>query len=303
MRFLLPLAFLLASASAAQAEVKTAFDKPALEAYIRHLLAITPEVQVKIDDPKASPMTELKQVDVHLSLGSRFQDETFFVSPDGKKILRGVVYDVTKNPFQPELDKLKTDGAPSFGAPSAPVTLIVFSDFQCPNCKEEAKVLRESLPAKFPKEVRVFFKNYPLEAIHPWAKPAAVDARCVFRQSPPAFWKFHDWIYEHQTEITPENLKEKVLDWGKSVELDNLQLGRCMENRSTEAEVEKEIAEARSLKVDATPTVFLNGRRLVGNYPWQSLEQIIGGELKYQQANASAGDKCCEVSIPSLLKK
>jgi protein-disulfide isomerase len=302
MRFLLS-GVLCAFALTAQVKAPSAFDKPTLEAYVRHLLAMSPEVQVKIDDPKPAPIADMKQVDVHLSLSGRVQDETFYVSNDGKHVVRGFVYDIAQNPFKPELDKLKTDLSPSFGAAGAPVVMVVFSDFQCPNCKEEAKLMRENIPAKFPTQVRLYFKDFPLDQIHPWARYAAIAGRCVFRQNPTAFWKYHDWIYEHQGEITPQNLKDTVLNWAKSADLDLLQLGRCIDTKATEPEIEKEIAEGRALNVEATPTTFLNGRRLVGNYPWQNLEQIINGELNYQSTAHNAGEKCCEVSIPSPLKK
>ncbi len=302
MRFFLAAVLCLLPISA-QTKSSSALDKPTMEAYLRRLLAIGPEVTMKIDDPKAGPLPDLRQVDVHLSLNGRYQDETFYVSKNGNKIIRGLIYDVNQNPFQADLDKLKIDHAPSFGPSSAPVTMVVFSDFQCPNCKEEAKLIRDNVQAKFPKEVRVVFKDFPLEAIHPWAKPAAMDGRCVYNQSPAAFWKFHDWIYEHQAEITPDNLKDKVMEWSKSAELDNMQLGRCVENKSAEADVNREMEEARSLKIDGTPTTFINGRRLYGNYPWPNLEQIINGELKYTQSASANAEKCCEISIPSAIKK
>ena len=302
MRFLLPVV-LCAFALSAQVKAPSALDKPTLEAYVRHLLAMSAEVQVKIDDPKPSPLRDMKQVDVHLSLGGRSQDETFYVSNDGKHVVRGYIYDIAQNPFKPELDKLKTDLSPSFGAAGAPVVMVVFSDFQCPNCKEEAKLMRENLPAKFPTQVRLYFKDFPLEQIHPWAKPAAIAGRCVFRQSPTAFWKYHDWIYEHQGEVTPQNLKDTVLNWAKTADIDLLQFGRCIDTKATEPEIDKEIAEGHALSVEATPTTFVNGRRLVGNYPWANLEQIINGELNYQSTTHNAGEKCCEVSIPSPLKK
>src|SRR5260370_27686175 len=122
----------------AQEKPKTGLDKAAMEAYVRHLLAVMPSVQVKVDDPKPSPAPSLQQVDVHFVFGSQSQDETFFVTKDGQKIIRGFIYDITQNPFKADLDKLKTDLSPSFGSAAAPVTLVVFSDFQCPYCKEEA---------------------------------------------------------------------------------------------------------------------------------------------------------------------
>jgi protein-disulfide isomerase len=110
-------------------------------------------------------------------------------------------------------------------------------------------------------------------------------------------------MYEHQAEITADNLKDKVLEWGKANSLDGMQFGHCVETKATEAEVDKEIAEGQALRVEGTPTTFINGRRLFGNYPWSNLEQIINGEMKYQQTNHDAGEKCCEVTIPSPVKK
>jgi protein-disulfide isomerase len=285
-------------------------DKVRMEAYVRHLLAVIPEVQVKIDDPKPSGTSDLQQVDVHFTYQGRSQDETFYITKDGQHIIRGVVYNLGQNPFQEDLEKLKTSGAPSFGPPIAPITLIEFGDFECPNCKEEAKTLRESVPSQFPTQVHVYFKDFPLEQIHPWAKAAAIAGRCIYHQSPSAFWKYHDWIYDHQAEILPDNLKTQVMDFAKTQQdIDALQLGHCVDSKATEAEVDASLAEGRALHVDATPTLFVNGRRLVGNYPWQNIEQIINGELDYQKnpqsatKAAKADEKCCEVKIPSVLDK
>jgi protein-disulfide isomerase len=298
------LAALCLALLAGQEKPKPGVDKVALETYIRHLLAVIPEVQIKIDDPKPSPVPNLEQVDVHFIYGARTQDETFYVTKDGHRIIRGYIYDLAQNPFKEDLDKLKTSLSPSFGAAGAPVVLVLFSDFECPNCKEEAKTLRQNLPAAFPKDVRVYFKDFPIEQIHPWAKPAAMAGQCVFRENPAAFWQFHDWIYEHQSEITPDNLKAKVLEFAQTVkDLDGMQLGRCIDSKATEADVDASIAQGKSLKIDATPTMFLNGRRLIGNYPWQNLQQIINGELNYQKTAKNAGEKCCELKIPNPLDK
>lgn len=286
-------------------------DKTRMEAYVRHLLAVIPEVQVKIDDPKPASTPDLQEVDVHFNYQGRTQDEVFYLSKDGQHLIRGVVYSLAQNPFQEDLDKLKTSGAPSFGPATAPVTIVEFGDFECPNCKEEAKTLRDNVPSQFPTQVHVVFKDFPLEQIHPWAKAASIAGRCIFQQSPTAFWKFHDWIYDRQVEINPDNLKTQVTDFAKTLtDIDGLQLGRCMDTKATEPEVDASIAEGRSLHVDATPTIFLNGRRLIGNYPWQNIDQIISGELNYQKTAQNqnpgaekADDKCCEIKIPSPLNK
>jgi protein-disulfide isomerase len=305
----LSLATILPAQDKPKSAPTSTLDKTHMETYVRHLLAVLPEVQVKIDDPKPSSAPDLQEVDVHFTYQGRSQDETFFVTRDGQHIVRGVVYNLGQNPFEDDLAKLKTTGAPSFGAANAPVTLVEFGDFECPNCKEEAKTLRDNVPKQFPTQVQVFFKDFPLDQIHPWAKAASMAGRCIYHQSPAAFWKYHDWIYDHQAEINTENLKTQVMDFAKTAQdLDGLQLGRCIDTKATEAEVDASLAEGRALHVDATPTLFLNGRRLIGNYPWQNIDQIINGELNYQKTAAQskspkADEKCCEVKIPSPLDK
>ncbi len=181
MRFLIAAAALSLCLLPAQDKPKSAFDKPTFEAYIRHLLAVIPEVQVKIDDPQPAA-AGFQRIDVHFTYGARTQDETFYISKDGKNIFRGTVYDISQNPFQEDLSKIKTDLAPSFGTPGAPAVLVMYGDFECPDCKMEAQTIRQNLATTFPTQVRVYFKDFPLTQIHPWAKQAAIAGRCVFRQ-------------------------------------------------------------------------------------------------------------------------
>src|SRR5512133_3073823 len=121
---------------------KSALDKSVLEAYVRHLFVFAPGIQVAVGEPQPSAtLPGFFDVIVTASNGAASQNFPFYVSKDGKKILQGNVYDVTQNPFQNELAKLKTEFQPSFGTPGAPVVLVEFSDFQCSFCKEEATLL------------------------------------------------------------------------------------------------------------------------------------------------------------------
>lgn len=295
-----------AKGPAHQVAGKSALHKPTLEAYVRHLFVWGPQVNVSISDPQPSArLPGFFEVNVHATAGAASQEELFYISRDGKKILKAVVFDVDKNPFYEDLAKLNTQFQPSFGAPGAPVVLVLFSDFQCGYCKEEAETLRKNIPATFPKQVRVYFKDFPLESIHPWAKPAAIAGRCIFRQRPASFWEYHDWIYQHQSEITPENLKTKVMEFARAREkqIDVLQLQRCLDGRETEAEVDRNIADGKALQVNSTPTLFVNGRKLVGNIGWTNLRQIIEYEIGYQQTANNAGERCCEVVISSPVNK
>jgi protein-disulfide isomerase len=176
------------------------------------------------------------------------------------------------------------------------VVLVQFSDFQCPFCKEEAKILRQNLLTAYPKQVRLYFKDFPLEQIHPWAMAAAIAGRCVFRQNPATFWEFYDWMFEHQQEITAENLRAKVVEYGQQKSLDVLQLGRCIDTRATAAEVERNLAEGRALGLNSIPALFVNGRRIVGQVAWANLKQIIDFEIEYQTTAQNAGEAaCCEL--------
>jgi protein-disulfide isomerase len=147
--------------------------------------------------------------------------------------------------------------------------------------------------------VRLYFKDFPIESLHPWAKSAAMAGRCVFQQKPDAFWDYHDWMYAHQPAITLDNLKDQVLGWAKDVkDLDTIKLGACIDSKATQAEVEKEIEEARALDVSGTPTMFINGRRIPQAIEWPVLKNIIDTEVEYQKTAKNAGDDCgCELKL------
>jgi protein-disulfide isomerase len=281
------------------ADKKSAWDKSTFEAYVRHLNVWGPQITVEIGEPKPSEMPGFSLVNVHASAGGASADFEYYVSKDGRKVVQGNLYDISQNPFKPELDKLKTDLQPSFGTPGAPVVLVEFSDFECPMCKEEAKTLRDNLLSAYPKQVRFYFLEFPLDQIHPWARAAAIAGRCVFRQNANAFWDYHDWIFAHQDEINAGNLKDKVLEFAKGKEIDALQLTRCMDNKESEAEVNKAQAMGKDVGVGATPTLYINGRKMVGRVDWPSLRGVIDYEIEYQKTAHNAGEDCgCEVALP-----
>jgi protein-disulfide isomerase len=292
-----------APAKASAPARKSALDKATMEAYVRHLFVMAPAIKVEVLDPKPSSLPGFVDVTVRASAGPQSQDFHFHVSKDGQKIVQGNVYDVAQNPFKKEIDLLRTEGQPSFGTPGAPVVLVEFSDYQCPFCAETTKMLRENLLSAYPTQVRLYFKDFPLEQIHPWAKPAAMAGRCIFRQNPAAFWEFHDWIFSSQSSMTAENLKAKVLEWANGKEVDALQLGRCIDTRATEAEVNRDVADAMALKLNSTPTLFVNGRRMVGRLDWPTLRSVIDYEIEYQKTSRNAGEEaCCELKplIPGV---
>jgi len=311
----IPLLLAAASILAAQTAPKTApakapatkasadkpqIDKAKIEAYIRHLFVWPPPIEIAVGDPEPGPVPGFYEVKIHASQGNASQEETFYVSKDGQKIVRGDFYDVAQNPFKQNIDKIKTEFQPSIGTPGAPVVLAEFSDFECPFCREEAKVLRDNLIQTYPKEVRLYYMNFPLESLHPWAKDAAIASRCIFHQNAAAFWDFHDWIFEHQDEITISTLKGKILEAMKGKDgIDETQLSSCIDSKSTEAEVQATRDLGHSLDVNSTPTLFINGRRMSGTIRWEDLKRVIDYEIDYQKTAKNAGEDCgCSVALP-----
>ena len=299
------LALLTISCTAAGTGGKTALDKPALEAFVRHLLIWGPQIKVTISDPAPSELDGFSLVKVTGKAGGVAQSQMFYVSKDGKKVVRAVVYDVDKNPFHKDFERITVTGQPSLGTPGAPVRMVVFTDFECPFCRQEAESLRANLLKTYPEQVRLYFKDFPLVSIHPWAKLAAITGRCVYRQSEDAFWKYHDFVFAHQTEINAQNARDKLLEHASTLPgVDALQLTRCIDNKETAGAVESSIEEGKALGVNSTPTLFINGRKISQNLPWPNLKQVIDFELNYQKTAKNAGDiDCCAVKLPTPLGK
>lgn len=289
--FLLTAAALVAAAAPMQktgaappkpAPAKRALDKSAIENQLRRIELWPPQVQVSIGDP-APFISGLDQVNVHLTAGAAAKDVLYYISSDRKTLIRGESFPLDRDPFHAQIEMLNLQHQPAFGPEQAPVTLAVFSDFQCPLCAQEAKELRSRIPAEFGADVRVTFMDYPLDSIHPWARTASIAGRCVYRQNGPAFWDFHDWVFNHQSEITADNVRAKIAQWPPGNQVNAAQLMQCIDARATELEVNRTVALAKKLGVDSTPTNFLNGRRLVGHIPWQSMSQIIKLELDFKK--------------------
>jgi protein-disulfide isomerase len=291
-----------AAPAAAPAKKKSFLDKPTLEGYVRHLFVWPAQISVQVADPKPSGVPGMSEVVVTGSMGQATQSVSFYVSSNGEKIIQGQSFDVNANPFKSTLDKLNTQFTPGYGADKAPVTVVIFSDFQCPYCKEEAKMIRSNLTQTFSKEVKVYFKDFPLEQIHNWAKTASIAGRCVYRADMAKFWDYHDWVFENQEQLNPDNFRPKFEAFlnGKGVEA--LSVLQCYDKKGTEADVNKSFAEGRALDVNSTPTLFVNGRRLAGNVSWPQLKQIIEFEVEYQKTAKNAGEDCgCDLTLPSVL--
>jgi protein-disulfide isomerase len=167
-------------------------------------------------------------------------------------------------------------GGPSVGDKGAPVTIIEFSDFQCPFCKGAQGALKRVLQA-YGKNVRLVFKNLPLE-MHAQALPAARAAFCAGEQN--RFWQYHDALFTSNN-LAPETLKNIAAGLG----LNQPKFEECVSSEPSRAAVLKDVEEARRLGVDATPTFIINGTFVRGVSSFEDFSDIISRKLKVSQAN------------------
>jgi protein-disulfide isomerase len=233
-----------------------------VEVYLRNLYAWGPEFSVKVDAPKPSPISDLLEVPVTISKDEQSSSAVVYVSKSGKYMIRGELTDMTIDPFADVAAKLHVGDSPSKGPANAKVTVIEFADFECPVCRQLDLILRDLLP-KHP-EIRFVFKQFPLTEIHPWAMTAAIATQCAWAQNPDAFWKMHDAVYDAQDSITPENAWDKLLEIATQSGLNPDGYKTCIASPDTANQVKSTIEEGRALDVNATPTTFINNRRIVG---------------------------------------
>jgi protein-disulfide isomerase len=191
----------------------------------------------------------------------------------GEKTSKSGIEVFFQKPERPTFD-VKVGNAPSFGGENAKVTIIEFSDFQCPFCAKGATVLKD-LKKKYGKKVKIAFKQYPLP-FHSQAKKAAVAALCANEQSVDLFWKLHDNMFENQAALAPAKLKETAAKLGA----DSTKFNKCLDDNKFIAQVEKDIQEGKDIGVKSTPTFFVNGKLISGAQPLEIFSELIDKELK-----------------------
>ncbi len=282
------LLLLLAVCARAADTAPPPLDKTKLEQYIRYAEGFTSGVKLTIGDPGKTASPELWVIPVHMMLGDQSLDRTYYMTADGKEITGGKMWYMGESPFADVLAQLPSKG-PSFGPADAKITIVEFSDFECPYCRQLAHTIRENIPKYYPKDVRVLYVDFPLQTIHPWAFAMAEAARCVWDGDNTRFWTLHDWIFDHQQEITKENLRDKILAYSKEHNLDTARIGSCIDSHSSQAAVEQTIAVGKRLGVDQTPVLFVNGRMLGGAQKWDTLDAVIKLDIQRNQELSDAG--------------
>jgi protein-disulfide isomerase len=171
--------------------------------------------------------------------------------------------------------------SPVKGPEDAPITIVEFSDYQCPFCARSEPLVQEAITA-YPTQAKLVFKHYPLTSIHPQAMPAALAAAAAQKQG--KFWEMHEKLFANQRALAPEQLTQYARELG----LDMKQFEADMKSDEVKAMVQDDIALAQRVGVRGTPTIFVNGR-ILQQRSLDGFKQIIDPILKEASAAPAAG--------------
>jgi protein-disulfide isomerase len=174
--------------------------------------------------------------------------------------------------LEPPRQEIAVAGHASKGADNAPITMVEFSDFQCPFCQRANPAVDQVLKT-YGDKIHFVYRHYPLPN-HPDARPAAEAAACAQEQD--KFWQYHDQLFANASKLTAKDLK----DHAGTIGLDTAKFASCVDSRRYKDKVETDIAEANAAGVSGTPAFFINGRPLEGAQPFEVFQRIIDDELK-----------------------
>ena len=286
MKLYLSIALMLVTLAGAQqepvisqpvAKPVTATGLPSQEtvnAFMQKMFGYDPSVTWEAVSIKPSSIAGISEVNVILKNPQGQQNTKLYVAADGQRALIGEIIPFGSDPFAAARTALeKGINGPSRGPADAPVTIVEFSDLQCPHCKEAQPTVDKLMSEE--KNARLVFQNFPLQS-HDWAAKAAAYTDCVGRVSNDAFWKFLQSVYDAQSDILASNADEKLTAMADKSGAKGSDIAACAAKPETTSRVEHSVALGKSVDVTGTPTLFINGRKIanVAALPYDMLKQL-----------------------------
>lgn len=235
---------------------------------------VVPPTDAEVDAFYAENQAQIRQPKEQVSV----QIHEYLIqqrTQEGRKELLGALdekygSEMFIEPFRLEV---AADGFPSMGPADAPVTIVEFSDFQCPYCSRVLPTL-EKVSEEYGDKVRIVFRQFPLSNIHPQAQKAAEASLCAFDQD--KFWEMHDAMFADQKGLNVDQLKAKAVTLG----LDATVFDECLDSNKYADQVEADLRAGSQAGVTGTPAVFINGQFLSGAQPYDAFAAIIDKELE-----------------------
>lgn len=267
-----------AAAFVALALPAAAQDTDQVVKYFRKKANVPPNSTVTVKDVKDSPIKGAKQGTLEVANGPQTRTMMFTMSADGRYVIFAETEDVTVDPFKKVAEKINTKGRPFKGKENAKVTIVEYSDYQCPFCARGYATLENEVMKEYGDKVKFVYKNFPL-GFHPWAELGAIAVECAGVQNKDAYWKLYAYYFENQKDVNPQNVKDKAKEALKDSKIDMAKWEKCYDNKETLPTVKADMAEGQSVGVTGTPAFLINGRLLSGAQPFPQFKAVIDDEL------------------------
>ncbi len=261
------------SASAAAPAKAELPSEDTVNSFLFQTFGYDPTITWKISDIRPSEAAGVAEVSVVLSSPQGSNVNKLYVTSDGKHAITGEMLPFGAHPYEEARAKLeKGVNGISKGPAHAPVTVVEFSDMQCPHCKQAAPNIEQLLALE--PDVHFVFQNFPLPA-HNWAEKAAGYVDCVGRASNEAVWKFIQKTFDEQANITEANADEKLKEIAKDSGVNADEVAACAVKPDTKARIEASVDLGKAVGVTGTPALFINGRPLGGAAPVDVLRKVV----------------------------
>jgi protein-disulfide isomerase len=268
------------TARTAPSPAKTALPTTAeVDEYMKRSFGYDPGVSWQIYEIRDSGVTGIAEIIVSVNKGEPYH---LYYSASAQTALVGQSIPFGPNPYAANRVKLQGAFGPSRGGADAPIQVVEFSDLECPHCKASQPVI-EKLEGDFP-QVRFVFQQFPLPpSLHPWAMKAALYADCAGQMNKDAFWKYVDSVFDNQGGIALATADDKLKELAAAAGYDAQKISACAASPETEARVKKSLDLGQSLNVSQTPTVFVNGRAVLGlaGIPYDNLKKLMQFEIDH----------------------
>jgi len=273
-------ALVMAAAPAVLAQVTNqAATHDKIIQFVRDRFGIPAADKVTITEPRESAFPDFLETTITVDDGKDKKSIPFFVSRNQKYLVEGNIFNLGGDPRQTIERLISLKDQATQGPANAPVTLVEYSDLECPMCAKFHEALETEIIPKYGDKLRVVFKEFPLVSIHDWALSGAIAAQCVHQIDPSKYPAFRSVVYKNQESISGDHARDMLLHFGAEAGLDNMKLAACIDSKETLARVEANMREGEALGVAQTPTSYVNGRPFIGGTPLADLYKLIDEAL------------------------
>lgn len=246
---------------------------------IQETFKIPPSTKVAVGTFKPSPSPAFEEATLTVGEGQVQREKTVLLTRDGKHLVVCDLYNLTVDVRQQALRTISLHDEPAQGPANAPVTIVEYADLECPTCARVHEFLETQVVPRYGNKLRVVFKEFPLP-MHDWSLVAAVACQCAYEINRAAYVPMRTAIFRNQQMINLANLRDTLLSFGEQAGLDRVQLAGCLDAKSSFPRIQRDIAEGKRVGVEATPTLFINGKMLVGLPSEDAYFQAIDEALK-----------------------